>query len=447
MAEASQEAPIPLAAADGGLVLLVPRRNGKPDRDANWAWCKAWWAQTFPQITIYEGHHDVGLFNRSAAINRAAKAAGDWQVAVIIDSDVVLDCPERLGEAIEIARRENVLTMPFSVRRDLSPDGTRRLLAGRTNWPQMVHVSYPNMLSACVVVSRVLWDAVGGFDEQFKGWGYEDNAFAAACETFGGPLVRLPGDLYHLYHETSQTGRPGSIQGEANRGRAELYTQAIGDREAIRALRDGRMVYREPGIPAILHRVVPEETRKEAEMYWKQFRVLHPGWALMTHRDPLDPDDWPLTSPHWNKVKAGAQLADLVRLEALIKWGGIYVDQDVEPYRSFAPLQSTKAFAAWEDARCVPNAVLGATPNHPAIVACLELMIQRLDAGEDIWHCGPGVTTTVLPKRDDVLVLPPGSLYPYHYSVKEQQRGVDYRRTQPWAFCAHHWWGSWLEHK
>jgi hypothetical protein len=55
-----------------------------------------------------------------------------------------------------------------------------------------------------------------------------------------------------------------------------------------------------------------------------------------------------------------------------------------------------------------------------------------------------GVTTEVLPGRDDFLVLPPGAFYPYHYSEKEQRRRENHRKAQPWAFVAHHWWASWL---
>ena len=83
---------------------------------------------------------------------------------------------------------------------------------------------------------------------------------------------------------------------------------------------------RTDAIPRILHRVVPEHSPEVAEQWWSRFGDLHPGWRRMTHRDPLDPADWPITSPHWDKVDSGAQLADLVRLEALYRWGGFYVD-------------------------------------------------------------------------------------------------------------------------
>jgi hypothetical protein len=162
----------------------------------------------------------------------------------------------------------------------------------------------------------------------------------------------------------------------------------------------------------------------------------------MTHRDPLNPDEWPLTAPSWPKCTTGAQLAGLIRLEALYRFGGVYVDSDCEPYRSLEPLLPLRAFAAWEDAKVVPDAVLGAEPEHPAIRACLDLALRKLKAGA--WASGPGVTTAILPRRSDVTVLPPGVFYPYHYNEK-QRRGEDHAKAQPWAFLAHHWAGSWLE--
>src|SRR4029079_13347754 len=101
-------------------------------------------------------------------------------------------------------------------------------------------------------------------------------------------------------------------------------------------------------------------------------------WILMTHRDPLEAEKWPETADLWGKCRNGAELADLVRLEALWRWGGIYVDSDCEPFRPLDSLLGVPAFAAWEDSRSVPNAVLGAAPGHPAIRKCLDLARERL---------------------------------------------------------------------
>ena len=70
-------------------VILVPRRDDNGYRDELWAWTKAWWEREQSHMPIIEGYHTDGLFNRSAAINTAARIAGDWDVAVIIDADVI----------------------------------------------------------------------------------------------------------------------------------------------------------------------------------------------------------------------------------------------------------------------------------------------------------------------------------------------------------------------
>lgn len=204
-------------------------------------------------------------------------------------------------------------------------------------------------------------------------------------------------------------------------------------------------------IPRILFRTVPAATSPEAEDLWDTATAVHPDWATVTYRDPLNPADFPDTSPHWQRCTSGAQLAGLVRLEALWRHGGVYIDSDVECYRPFTPLLGVDMFAGWEDAGVVPDAVLGATKEHPAIRDCIDLAIERLRSdtddwrtGSGAWGTGPGVTTTVLPGRDDVLLLPPGSLYPYHYSERHR-RHDDHRTANPWAFCAHHWAASWLK--
>jgi mannosyltransferase OCH1-like enzyme len=193
-------------------------------------------------------------------------------------------------------------------------------------------------------------------------------------------------------------------------------------------------------IPRVLHRTVPEATSPEVESWWTQFQQLHPGWALLTWRDPLQARDWPLTSDLWGRCQNGAQKAGLVRLEALVTHGGVYVDSDVRPFRSFEPLLHLRAFAAWEDETTVPDAVLGAEPGHPAFVRLLERAREVIEDGGDAWDSGPGITTEVLPGRSDVLVLPPGAFYEVHYLEKSKLDAA----AKPYEFARHMWHGSWL---
>ena len=435
------------------VVTLVPIRRGFADRDRLWDYCKPRWQAEHPDWPIVEGCHEAseGLFNRSAALNRAAKLAGDWDVAVVIDADIICD-PEAVREAARIAYETNQMVLPYELRFDLDATGTEMVMAGQQPavadrlWARHIAYTYRNQVSGVFAVSRTLWDACEGFDEKFKGWGGEDNAFSTTAQTFGGPLIRLPGEFWELAHATAPEGRRGTPSYNANHARKARYDAVIGNQDALRRLRHEELTYTETGagIPRILHRVVPEEPDEQADIWWDRFRELHPGWELRTWRDPIDPGPFPLTSPHWPLVRHGAQLADLIRLEVLWNYGGIYVDQDVEPYHPFDSLLPLSAFAAWEDEHRVPNAVMGAVPGHPAIRECIDLAVHNLCAGgQDIATAtGPGVLTAVLPWRADVLLLPPGSFYPVHYRAKSALRRFR-QETVPWAFGAHHWWHSW----
>ena len=204
-------------------------------------------------------------------------------------------------------------------------------------------------------------------------------------------------------------------------------------------------------IPARLIRTVAEHTDDATEALWAKACDLHPGWEHVTYRDPINPEWFPLTSKYWGRCKNGAQLAGLIRLEALLHAGGIYIDSDVDLVRPLTPLRPLSAFACYEDPGVIPDAVLGAEAGHDAIQACLRLALDRLASastdwrtGNDPWATGPGVTTTVFPGRDDVLLLPPAAFYPVHYAPRDTLgHRLDTYRPEPWVFGVHRWAWSW----
>jgi hypothetical protein len=438
------------------VAILVPRRRGRPDRDRLWSFARSWWANDFPDWPIVEGHHEAteGPFNRGQALNRAVAAAGDWDVAVLIDADVIIG-PDQVRTAVEVAWSTARPVLAYHERIHLTERGTKRIVDGyRGDWRAsgMVQKVLLDACSGAVVVSRPLWDSVGGFDELFSGWGWEDVAFRVAAETLtGAPLIQLAGNIWHLHHIVNHENNPAEPTFVANRARGERYRAARWNVSAVTQLLDEAGAARSPlppadplsptRIPRILHRTVPAETTAEVERWWARFGELHPGWTLLTHRDPLDPADWPETSDLWPLCTSGAQKAGLIRLEALHRWGGVYVDSDVQPFRPFDSLLHLPAFAAWEDAKVVPDAVLGSMPGHPAFAAMLEMARREVCARRGAWHSGPGVTTAILPGRPDVLLLPPGAFYPVHYTEKAD---LDAHVPEPWGFAMHRWHASWL---
>lgn len=181
--------------------VAVPRRADGGHRDKLWRYCKRQWRSQFPDWKLVEGHHDIGPFNRSAAINNAA--AGKWDVLVIADADVLAD-HNAISHAVE-ACSDGRVHLPYQRRMMVSELGTRRILRGhKGSWSGW---STPDTnrqhCSSVVVLNRALWDSVGGFDPRFEGWGAEDDAFVTACDTLAGHHVRHAGNVWHLWHRPS----------------------------------------------------------------------------------------------------------------------------------------------------------------------------------------------------------------------------------------------------
>lgn len=422
-------------------VVLAPWRPSDGERQKLWDFTLAWWAESFGDLEVFTGTGPDGPFNRSAAINEAAAAAGEWDVALIVDTDSIPE-ERNVAAAIHAAAATGQMVVAHTRRHMLTKAGTARVLGGYTGtWTgrPMADKVFHDSVSCCVAVNRDLWDRVGGFDEQFIGWGREDTAFRIACEAHSGhPIVCLDGESWHLWHAPSPDVRRSSELRQANERRHQLYVEARWDLDKVRALTaapEGPPTV----IPRILHRTVPADTSAEIEAWWDRFAELHPGWDLRTYREPVDPADWPLTGDLFARCENGAQKAGLIRLEALFTHGGVYVDSDVEPFRSFDELLQCQAFAAWEDETTVPDAVLGAAAGHPAWRDMIDRARAAVKGRKGAWASGPGITTAVLPGRPDVLILPPGAFYAAHYHQKAKLGDA----PKPYEFARHHWHHSW----
>jgi hypothetical protein len=56
---------------------------------------------------------------------------------------------------------------------------------------------------AMLMITKENYFRVGGFDERFNGWGYEDNAFFLLANTILGEFVETDNIAYHLWHPSS----------------------------------------------------------------------------------------------------------------------------------------------------------------------------------------------------------------------------------------------------
>lgn len=195
-------------------------------------------------------------------------------------------------------------------------------------------------------------------------------------------------------------------------------------------------------IPRRLIRCVPEVTTDEVEHWWWRWTDLHPEWEWVTFRDPIDPAQFPLLGHLFGSCVAGAQLAGLVRLEAVLTLGGVYVDSDVEPLRPIDDLLAHPCFIGTEDGHHLTDAMFGAERGHPGIFECVR-RVRAMDMAAGAQATGPLNTTAVLTGRDDVTVLARRMLYPYTY-LERERRNEPFAETSPESYCVHHWHASWV---
>ena len=216
--------------------VLVPYRSDGGRRDHLWSFVRARMEANHPDWPIHVGvHDDGGPFNRSAALNSAARDAGAWAAAVILDADAIID-PEQLRAAVRKAYALDAFVIAYERYCYLNRRTSDLIIDGyRGDWWPGVEWTMTNTCSTIVTVSRRLWDRVGGFDEGFRGWGFEDCAFSVACDALGS-RQRVPGEVWHLWHPPSTENNRAAPEWQANLARLNRYSAVQYDSDAVRDL-------------------------------------------------------------------------------------------------------------------------------------------------------------------------------------------------------------------
>lgn len=201
-------------------------------------------------------------------------------------------------------------------------------------------------------------------------------------------------------------------------------------------------------IPRIIHRIwlggpEPEWTAGFADT-WRQ-----PGWRVVEWDDELVAGLGPLhnqgifdAAEDLAPDHIGQLRSDVVRLELLYRFGGVYVDADFECLRPIDPhIEGIACFAAWEaQGRWVNNAIMGAVPFHPFVERLIDGLagnVLRNRGSKPNKLSGPQYLTRMWrEQRDDVVVLPQSLFYPYGFAdIRSHGPGDEW----PDAVAVHHW--------
>jgi glycosyltransferase involved in cell wall biosynthesis len=182
--------------------LIIPYKSDHGRRDFVWPFIQMRYQELFPEVEICLGSDNHELFCKARAVNEAAqKATGD--IFVLIDAEVIFD--PGLLQRISTMIRLHPWIIPFTEAYRLTKDATDRLIEeglpakflvveSDIEYRQSVPGGYMN------VMTRSCFEKVGGMDERFQGYGYEDMAFALSLDTICGQHYRMKEIIYHLWH-------------------------------------------------------------------------------------------------------------------------------------------------------------------------------------------------------------------------------------------------------
>lgn len=219
--------------------ILIPFRADYGHRDRLADWNVRRWKALLPDAEIIFGADDSEVFNRGRARNLAfMESSGD--PVIFADADTAAQRDDVL-EAIHLVQHGAPWVLPYTVYYNTCESDTELLLAQDPG----VHLQEPTewehrlltAVSGVIVMSRAAFWAVNGYDEDFAGWGWEDNSFCHAMDTLVGPHERLPGYVLHLWHPIAPDGAFNSPTIEQNRALFRKYEVARGSPKRMAALR------------------------------------------------------------------------------------------------------------------------------------------------------------------------------------------------------------------
>lgn len=216
--------------------VAIPWRADHGIRSKIFDWTVSRYRALFGDVEICLGDSLEEPFNRAASRNLAvAKSSHD--IIVLADADT--PPMPALTEAVRIVREGASWAYPYEWYHSLNEQQTGWVLASDPASP----LSVPSGLGKCefvmrswagaICISREAYNLVGGHDERFCSWGYEDTVFSVAATAILGAAERVSGPIHHLWH-----GRPLETTWEqpritANKALCDEYERRSGNRQSM----------------------------------------------------------------------------------------------------------------------------------------------------------------------------------------------------------------------
>jgi hypothetical protein len=199
-------------------------------------------------------------------------------------------------------------------------------------------------------------------------------------------------------------------------------------------------------IPRIFHQVWlgPDPLPEEFVRYQQTWREHHPAWDLrFWHEDNLPPGL--LREEVYDRLRHPVERSDILRLELVYRFGGVYVDTDVECLRPIDPLLAGVTFFVERlNSGRLTHPIMGAVQEHPLLGRAIRELKPRAFFGYDKQASGPDYIASVVGDDPDVTIFPTEvffprtpaerrSAYTFHHAARSWKDSAGFRKDAQMA--------------
>ena len=239
----------------GNLTVIIPWREVFPTlpeeveknryRKNTLNWVKRRYEMLFPDSPFKLSGNPGVDFNRSMSINLGVEST-TTEYVLIGDADTIPH-PEAIHEGLRLLELGAPWLLPYGDADYYNADraSSEWILSLPPHFPiNPNNISYEHKIKAWsgqVLLRAKDFLDIGGFDERFEGWGYEDNAFTVQADTLLGDHQRVQdGFAIHIWHPVTDRTTWGQPHIDRNRAMYREYEQSAGNPEIMRRLVESR---------------------------------------------------------------------------------------------------------------------------------------------------------------------------------------------------------------
>jgi len=176
-------------------------------------------------------------------------------------------------------------------------------------------------------------------------------------------------------------------------------------------------------IPRIFHQVWvgPNPLPEEYAAYQQTWLRHHPDWEVRLWTEDNLPR--PLRRPEGaERLRVPSERSDILRLEVVWRFGGVYIDADLECLRSIEPLiRAADFFTGLNGSNLADFHLFGAVAGHPIVERGLQNIRPTSSYYFQKTKTGPRFfITCIADHREEILLLEPSTLK--HYTIHHAHR-------------------------